>query len=187
MAEERTQLKIEQSYFVWLCKIVGLHKRKAQYYSLMDDLFSKGFRYTLPMDENRALDGLALREIFRADNHMSKSEILEGPCNVLEVLVALAQRMNFEMSDPDLDETDHTSWFFWEMIDNLGLTAYSDDMYYQNDGSFAVDVVLNTFLDRMYEPDGTGGLFPLNHPGEDQRYVEIWYQMNAYLIEKGAI
>jgi hypothetical protein len=28
-----------------------------------------------------------------------------------------------------------------------------------------------------------GGFFPLTHPNDDQRKVEIWYQMNAYLDE----
>jgi hypothetical protein len=37
---------------------------------------------------------------------------------------------------------------------------------------------------RTYEPDGSGGFFPLMHPS-DQRIrhkVEIWTQMNAYWL-----
>jgi hypothetical protein len=38
---------------------------------------------------------------------------------------------------------------------------------------------------REYDSDGgNGGLFPLNEPNEDQRDVEVWYQMMAYLQER---
>jgi hypothetical protein len=36
---------------------------------------------------------------------------------------------------------------------------------------------------RLYTTSGYGGLFPLEEPKEDQRKVEIWYQMMAYLGE----
>jgi hypothetical protein len=34
---------------------------------------------------------------------------------------------------------------------------------------------------RTYEPNGVGGFFPLENPNEDQREVELWYQMSAYV------
>jgi hypothetical protein len=43
--------------------------------------------------------------------------------------------------------------------------------------------ILDTLVWRTYQPDGRGGFFPLNHPEEDQTKVEIWYQMNKYVIE----
>jgi hypothetical protein len=30
---------------------------------------------------------------------------------------------------------------------------------------------------------GLGGMFPLEDPREDQRAIEIWYQMMAYINE----
>ena len=42
---------------------------------------------------------------------------------------------------------------------------------------------LDGFINRQYEANGEGGLFPLKGVCEDQREVEIWYQMNAYLYE----
>jgi hypothetical protein len=44
--------------------------------------------------------------------------------------------------------------------------------------------VLMALIYRNYSPSGRGGLFPLRHPDEDQRGVEIWYQMAAYLYEQ---
>ena len=37
---------------------------------------------------------------------------------------------------------------------------------------------------RTYDSNGYGGLFPLRNPREDQRKVELWYQLNAYLLEQ---
>jgi hypothetical protein len=37
---------------------------------------------------------------------------------------------------------------------------------------------------RGYDENGNGGLFPLKNPKEDQRKVEVWMQLNAYIIEK---
>ena len=46
-----------------------------------------------------------------------------------------------------------------------------------------VDNIIDTFLDRDYEANGDGGLFPLLAPQEDQTEVELWYQLSAYYME----
>jgi hypothetical protein len=46
-----------------------------------------------------------------------------------------------------------------------------------------VEEILHTLIWRTYDPDGTGGFFPLTRPQFDQRTIEIWYQMNAYSME----
>lgn len=65
---------------------------------------------------------------------------------------------------------------------NSGLAAlddtYSDDTYER------IQYRLNVINKRLYNEDGTGGgLFPLRHATQDQREVELWYQMMAYLTE----
>jgi hypothetical protein len=52
--------------------------------------------------------------------------------------------------------------------------------------SQAIDDILDSVIWRTYSPDGRGGFFPLNQPQEDQRKIEIWYQMNKYVIEMKA-
>jgi hypothetical protein len=186
MTIEKTEVSTEQAYFVWLCELVHVQQENSSYYNLFSDLFEKPFRYSIEQDENRALDGLAICQYFcDEEGVVFEYDSGERPCSVLEVLIALAKRMDFEISDPDFDG-DNTAKYFWEMLGNLGLTVYSDDMYYQLDGSFNVDVILNVFLDRTYQPDGHGGVFPLRRPSVDQRYIELWYQMNAYILEKEA-
>jgi hypothetical protein len=67
------------------------------------------------------------------------------------------------------------------MIKNLGLDQFDDQIPYDWED---VDEALSALIYRTYDRDGTGGLFPLTHPEEDQRKVEIWYQLNAYLLER---
>ena len=47
-----------------------------------------------------------------------------------------------------------------------------------------VEEILNRVVWRTNESDGTGGLFPLSRPYLDQRDVEIWSQLNAFLLEQ---
>ena len=49
---------------------------------------------------------------------------------------------------------------------------------------FEMDEILNIWLERRYDEDGKGNIFPLKDPIKDQKTVEIWYQMQSYLLEK---
>jgi hypothetical protein len=103
-------------------------------------------------------------------------DILNGPCSVLEMMIALAIRCEENiMDDPNVG--DRTGQWFWGMITNLGLGSMKDarfDIRY-------VDDVVAMFLDREYEPNGKGGLFTIRHCDCDLRDVEIWYQLCWYL------
>jgi hypothetical protein len=46
-----------------------------------------------------------------------------------------------------------------------------------------VNDILYALIWRTYDPDGSGGFFPLLHSKKDQRQIEIWYQMHAYVRE----
>jgi hypothetical protein len=95
--------------------------------------------------------------------------------------VALAIRIEREfLGNPE--ERDCTDDRFFMMVDNLGLTNATDE-HFSDDIYEKVVVTLANFMDRKYEYNGKGGLFPLKFPRKDQRFVEIWYQLNAVLIE----
>ena len=131
----------------------------------------------VPLDENRAVDGLDLRETFI--NSLGKISIGpqdDLPCSILEMLIALAMRCN-DWIICDVD--DHYSEWFWTFLDNLGLLVYDDRRY----NSSKVDDILRKWLDREYRFDGSGGLFPLANPEIDQRMIEIWSQLVYYLDE----
>ena len=103
------------------------------------------------------------------------------------MLCALCMKLeDMILYDPP-DGTEDASDIFWTMLGNCGLAIF-DDEYLLAAGGRAFDELKDTLervLEREYYPDGVGGFFPLKHPREDQRYVEIWYQANAFAIEQG--
>lgn len=174
---------IADEYFDWLINLVGIksYADSVSYKKLLAHLHSVEFRYSISMDSNRASDGINMRWNYVCESRYSKDEYddilnaLDGPCSVLEMMVALADRCEKTIMD-DPQYGNRTSQWFWKMIVNLGL----GDMY---DGRFDVyraDYVINRFLDRDYEPNGKGGLFTVDC-GKDLRTVEIWHQLCWYL------
>jgi hypothetical protein len=96
-------------------------------------------------------------------------------CSMLELLIALSRRLSFEAEGEPRD-------WFWHMLENLDLEQFNDQEY--NDlYAKGIDKLLDQVIWRTYFPDGSGGIFPLREPKEDQRDVEIWYQLSAYLLE----
>lgn len=174
--------EIDEDYFLWLCEMVDADGPDQQYLGLMRHLYDTDFSEEsaklVGNDDNRIEDGIQLREKFEEESLYLDYRCLSGPCSVLEMMVALAYRMSDTMGD------DQPELWFWEMMENLGLSEMCDKEYYLVSGPEIVDEILAIFLRRKYGKDGFGGLFPLERPEKDQRKVEIWYQMSAYLIEK---
>ena len=158
------------------------YSKRLSYRKLLTHLHEVEFTYTLPMDGNRAEDGIDLRYRFGYENDYSEPMIASGlddrPCSVLEMMIALSMRCEEQiMDDPDIGN--RTGQWFWDMIDNLGLGNMSDSKF---DNSY-VDEMLQRFLNRDYKRNGEGGLFTINRRGLDMRSVEIWYQMCWHLQE----
>lgn len=180
---------VEEDYFNWLCEGVHIDQVERSYLLLARDLHSTIFYAVVPHDENRALDGMELREDYLGEMNCPDYVDIEGDCSVFEMLIGLAKRIGFETRNPtDLRmKSDRVGFWFWEMIDNLGLMDFDDDSYYELGGADAVDDILERLLNREYQSNGAGGLFPLRRAAEDQRGVEIWYQMSVYLNENGSV
>lgn len=163
-----------------MIELVGSQPRsnRVSYRQLLMRLHKTEFRYSIFNDDNRADDGVDLRFRFARENGYSRSVVryLDGPCSVLEMLVALAYRCEEHiMDDPDIG--DRTGQWFWVMIRNLGLDSMTDNNFDEG----YVDRKVNIFLDREYASNGEGGLFVVNNCAYDLRDVEIWYQMCWYL------
>ena len=170
--------QVQNDYFEWMCSLVTKERYAddISYRKLLMHLHNVEFTYLIPMDENRAENGEHLRYRFSLRHKVDEGYLDIGPCNVLEMMIALATRCEEEiMDDPDVG--DRTAQWFWGMIANLGLGGITDDVYDRRD----VDDILTTFLNREYEPDGRGGLFRVRNCHEDLRNVEIWVQMCWYL------
>lgn len=174
--------KIRNEYFDWLMDIVCRNRfpDMMSYKKLLMRLHDTEFRFSIPKDQNRAEDGENLRYRFALyfdyEDPFMICDILDGPCSVLEMMVALALRCEETITD-DPTKGDRTAQWFWGMIVNLGLGSMSDDRY--NKG--VVDAAIARLLDREYEPNGKGGLFTVRDCLHDLRTVEIWIQLCWYL------
>lgn len=173
---------IEELYFKWLYGQVGsirLRNRSRTYWSLLKQLHKTEFTWTIPKDENRAEDGRRLRYEFLDETDVGyDDDWLDLGCSMLELLIGLARRFAF-IVDGSLSE------WFWHFIGNLDLADYNDREY-QNSYHYHsrhVRKSVERFINREYQSDGEGGLFPLRYPEYDQRTLELWYQMHAYILE----
>lgn len=170
----------DDKYFEWLTKLVRPEFNGKSYYLLVRCLYEKEFFSLVPFDENRAEQGIGLRA--EASNETGidfVNKLSFGPCTVLEMMVVLAENMAYIMEgfEPFKNGND----WFWELVFNLGLEDYDDSRFLIGEAEPDVEEILERFLERRYEPDGTGGLFPLYDPKEDQRELDIYTQMHAYL------
>ena len=172
---------VEWEYLQWLGTLVGndLYTHPDEtYLCLLEQLYRKEFDWRVANDDNRIEDALHLRVEFQ--NLYGGTDIVGG-ASLLEVMIVLARRLAFDMSE----ESDDVGYWFRILLSNTELIIFHD-AYYWDDYSTpsAVDNILNTIIFRNYGPDGSGGFFPLNYPKEDQRGVELWYQMAAYVLER---
>ena len=135
------------------------------------------FIYVMGTDASRADDGLSLRYRFAYfhPDYDDAERYITGPCSVLEMIFALAIRCEEFMDNTAYG--DRTAQWFWNMLISLGLGA-SDDSRYDDE---YIDMVLERFMYREYEPNGEGGLFTIYGCREDLRDVEIWWQLCWYL------
>ena len=178
-----TQNDLLNHYFEWLYDLVCGNRfaDSISYRKLLMHLHSTQFRYSIPKDEDRAGEGVNLRWRFLCRhnfgcNPISLLDELDGPCSVLEMMVALAIYCEEHITD-NASIGDRTGQWFWEMVVNLGLGAMTDDVYDKR----TVDDALDRFMDRKYDPDGKGGLFRIRNTKHDLRNVEIFYQLCWYL------
>jgi hypothetical protein len=167
-------------YFDWLCNLVGGNSSHRGYSQLLTALHGQVFKAKLPMDSNRGGDGLQLRVDFQSEHGPWGSSTNRGPCSFLEFLIGLSKRMSFLMYG---EGNSYTEFYFWKMIWNLGLNKCSDDKWNYVNGDFYVSDAVDRVNNRLYSYDGRGGLFPLVNWECDQRGVEIWYQMQKWLME----
>lgn len=176
--------KISKDYFSWLCSQVMAEQNidsQQGYTFLADRMFRVSFNDNVPNDRNRSADGIQLRHDFLrdyADNYPSIeiADLFVSSANILEVLVALAKRADYEWSRGTLD------WFA-QFLQNLKLTSFVDGEIEPGDVA-RIGKVLARFNERKYSALGHGGLFPLRRrTWEDQRGTELWYQLAHYIEE----
>lgn len=183
-----TENELIDQYFNWIYQLVVDDRYSKSYRKLFCRLHDTEFTYLIPMDGNRAEDGINLRYRFGREHSYPDAMIASmldiRPCSILEMMTALAIRCEEHlMGDPDIG--DRTGQWFWSMLTSLGLSSMTDVKF----DRYRVDIVLERFLEREYEKNGKGGLFTVEN-SRDMRTIEIWYQMQYHLgelIKEGSI
>lgn len=178
-----TSEQIRNEYFEYLYQIVCGDEELATvtWRQLLWHLFNTPFRISyIIRDEDRAINAKLLRFYFGEDYHYNPNTVNplldELEVSVLEVMVDLSLRIERNIM-ASMEFGDRTSYWFWCMVDSLGLNGMIDGEY---DPEF-VDIVLERFMDREYEPNGKGSLFYIPTTTKDLRKIEIWYQACEYL------
>lgn len=170
----------EKKYRDWLIEIcVPNHKDRESYRFLLERIWDKEFYSLVDNDSQREKDGVELRN----DYPSNKIQLALGPARCLEVLIGISKRCAYETYNPSGDPYPWR-YFFWEFLKNLDLIYFTKRNWVNDDIFFEVDARIEAWIERRYEVDGSGGIFPLEHAEEDQRTVELWYQMQAYLLER---
>lgn len=185
-------------YFNWLCVLVHADDYVGkEWYILAKILHDIEFYWTIPNDDNRASDGVKLREVWLANLRGEAEDLgvglyipndaLNGPCTMLEMMVGLASRIESEIMQ--VDEAGNRTWmWFWGMVKSLlwddVLMFYSDDSIIPNGGDTIREMVRKC-LDREYDSNGFGGgcLFPILNCAIDRKEVELWYQAQDWVSD----
>lgn len=170
---------LDDRYFRWLYGLVAdvkIRKGPHTHWNLLHQLFEIEFAWFVPNDDNRAEDGRELRvEWASSEEAQVDSHWASRGCSFLEMLIGLSRRLEFQT------EQDVVFWF-WHLIGNMGLLGYNDRAIFAEE---EVQDRVFVVIWRNYDRYGNGGLFPLRYTQTDQRKVEIWRQMNEYLLQDG--
>lgn len=173
---------LQHRYFEWLYHLVcgDDEYNRLSYRKLLSFLHSVEFTYIIDFDENRAQDGIDFRYHFGLVHGYPQDLIDEClghmPCSVLEMMIALAFKVEEEIMCSN-NHGDRTGQWFWNMVVSLGLGYMNDNDF----NEYAAYRVISNFLERNYSPDGRGGLFTIENCPYDLRTVQIWSQFMCYL------
>jgi hypothetical protein len=173
---------LEHAYFEWLAvQVVNTRLRNPRQTSwhLLKQLYTTEFKWSIHNDDNRVADGKELRsEFLDLNREQAEPDWMTQGCSFLEMLIALSRRLSFQTEGVSPAE------WFWHLLGNVELHI-SDWDYESLRMHDYVDQVLQRLNNRTYNANGRGGLFPLHESDIDQTQVELWYQMNYYLLERG--
>jgi hypothetical protein len=168
---------LEEMYVAWLyaqVSNVNHRSRRRTYWALMTTLYDCEFVALVPNDDNRVEDIKDLKNEFLLDAEIPHAEASwYDNVTFLELLVVLARMLDFE-TDFGIE------YCFMHMLENIELRDLTDNNGFSTD---EVHRIVDKVVSRAYDHNGHGGLFPLKFSADDQREIDLWYQLNAYVIE----
>lgn len=146
--------------------------KKHPFGDLLSIMHDKEYVWIVPNDDNRIADGIDIRLEWADEN--GAEEVDSSWASFLEVLIGLSRHLAFFTGES-------AEGWAWQLVTNLDLHTRTDRLF--NKDEREVDEILDACIWRTYSTNGQGGFFPLNHPHQDQKEVEVWYQLQAYLKE----
>lgn len=171
---------MRERYFEWLISKVCDERHMRYFTNVLWLLFCRRYEWHISRDVNRSSDGVELRHMFAAENGYDIDYVcnmeLGGPCNILEMMVALALKCETNIMHNEA-YGDRTSKWFWKMMKSLGLDGMDDGRI---DDVF-VNQTIDNFIRGAYSHDGEGGLFYIPNSVNAMPKMELWLQLNAYL------
>lgn len=148
------------------------------YRELLKILYGFEFKVVVEMDYNRVKNALYLRDHLAEEAGLDAID--DDYCSVLDILVHLADRMAFNVDRLSEHETG-LRCYFWEMIENFGFGECTDaDEDWDVEG---VADVLDRWINRKYDNNGTDTPFPICHRVSKFSKFELWDQMQIYIEE----
>lgn len=177
--------KILPNYRLWLYNLVTndnwVDIPAGDYYQLIQYLVETDYYWSVPLDEDRATNGIALRKRWAKEFEVPIEDVefifQHRPCSVLEMLLAMCLDAE-ERIMWDFDIGNQSSRWFWLIMSNLGIACMDDNHFDYEFVAKAVDIMLN----REYDADGSnGGPFVVPNPKKDLRTVNYWMQFMWYL------
>lgn len=177
-------VSLDDAYLSWLYGLVSSVTNtnpQSNHRELLKVLYRSAFDGSLPNDDNRAFEGKELRFEFL----QTTSYPLDDPyglwfdldCSMLEMIIALSRRAALQ----DESGGSPVEWF-WRILHNLEIDGHTDDIF-EVSIMEEVEEIVDRVNNRTYSRNGEGGLFPLRRARQDQRKIELWAQMSAYLLE----
>lgn len=179
-----TTKPLDELYLEWLYSQVArveVRNLARSYWRLLNILYKTEFVWLIANDDNRMEDGRDLRLEFVKECEIDTpdDDWMHIGCSMLEMCISLSRRLSFE----DEEEHDTTVDWFWHLMANIGVRVFTDQELQSDQDEAYVVHILEEVIWRTYQSNGRGGLFPLRNPHEDQRNVELWYQLSSYLME----
>ena len=177
------EIYIVKLYYDWLIDSIDDFDDKVTLYEhLLECLFNTDFVWlkSVPLDENRSVEGLKLRKEYAKKLSQEDADILMNnlqykSCSLLEMFIAFADKLT-EIIDIQ------KAAFFWMFIDNLGLG-------WATEYDFDIDIVTEILNDFMFgrvhghEPVGNEKppvLFPCREVYANMN-DDLFMQANLYL------
>lgn len=170
--------RFRSEYYDWMTAQIGGDSYCGLYSKLLHYLDGRPFYWKIPLDDNRAGDALDMRQDY-ADSGLYSGGFVDnsgemGSPSVLEVLVALAMRIDHDIMW-DEKKGDQSYKWFWIMIRNLGID-FDDSMFNKNKAYISRQVT------HWLERAGDVWLFPLKgYSVKEMQKMDIWMQMNHYV------